>query len=54
MRSLEWIAERGKQKAEAPAPQQQEQPAQQQVIELQQPASSFDESVDLSAVPPVN
>lgn len=54
MRSLEWIAQRGKQKAEAPAPQQQNQPVQQQSAEAQQPESSFDDNVELSVVPPVS
>ena len=46
MRSLEWIAQRGKQKAEAPAPQQQNQPVQQQSAGAQQPESSFDDNVE--------
>ena len=53
MRSLEWIAQRGKQQAQAPAPQQQTQPVQQSA-ETQQPDSSFDNSVELSVAPPVN
>jgi len=54
MRSLEWLAQRGKQKAEAPSPQQQNQPVQQQSAEAQQPESSFDDNVELSVVPPVS
>ena len=54
MRSLEWIAQRGKHQAQAPAPQKQEQPVQQQSTEAQQPDSSFDDSVELSVDPPVN
>jgi hypothetical protein len=54
MRSLEWLAQRGKQQAQNPAPQQQTQPVQQQSAETQQPDSSFDDSVELSVAPPVN
>jgi len=41
-------------KAEAPTPQQQNQPVQQQSAEAQQPESSFDDNVELSVVPPVS
>lgn len=52
MRSLEWIAERGKNKAPSSQPTSQ-QPVQ-QPVQTQQSDASFDENVELSSEPPVS